>query len=211
MKKCLSEPIPAIFVAARLLHQAGEAHQAGDRQEASRLLMAADDPAVREHTEMLWGAGGRQRFKFITLPDAPPYFAKLDRPLPRMPTKTICARIIARDGYHCRFCGIPVIGADTRKAIRKAYPDAVPWGKTNILQHAALQCMWLQYDHILPNARGGGSDIDNVVVTCAPCNFGRMEHTLEEAQLNDPRLDFRRDTWNGYRSWNGLAQFGAIG
>ena len=44
--------------------------------------------------------------------------------------------------------------------------------------------MWLQFDHLLPNQGGGDSKLDNVVVTCAPCNFGRMDHTLEEVGLD---------------------------
>ncbi|WP_421839919.1 HNH endonuclease [Novosphingobium sp.] len=62
----------------------------------------------------------------------------------------------------------------------------------------------MQFDHVLPNSRGGSSDLDNMAITCAPCNFGRMEYTLEEARLSDPRLEFRRDTWDGYGQWDGL-------
>lgn len=55
-----------------------------------------------------------------------------------------------------------------------------------LLQRAAFLCMWLQYDHILPHSRGGENTLDNIVVTCAPCNFSRMESTLDEAQLLHP-------------------------
>ena len=75
-----------------------------------------------------------------------------------------------------------------REALRKLYPDAVLWGRKNIEQHAALQAMWLQYDHVLPHSHGGGNDIENIVITCAPCNFGRMDHLIEEIGLDDPRL-----------------------
>jgi 5-methylcytosine-specific restriction endonuclease McrA len=47
--------------------------------------------------------------------------------------------------------------------------------------------MWLQYDHLVPHAKGGNNDLENVVVTCAPCNFCRMEYTLEEVGISDPR------------------------
>ncbi len=47
--------------------------------------------------------------------------------------------------------------------------------------------MWLQNDHIIPHSRGGHTTLDNMVITCAPCNFGRMEYTLAEVGLADPR------------------------
>ncbi|WP_425228969.1 HNH endonuclease [Sphingomonas sp.] len=70
-------------------------------------------------------------------------------------------------------------------------------------KHAAFMCLWLQYDHLLPNSRGGESSIDNVVVTCAACNFGRMEATLEEARLENPFLR-ERDPKREPCAWDGL-------
>ena len=83
------------------------------------------------------------------------------------------------------------------------------WGKANARrnneQHAAFQCMWLQFDHILPNQRGGASEAGNVLVTCAPCNFRRMERTCAEARLSDPRDRMPAASWPGYSRWDGLA------
>jgi 5-methylcytosine-specific restriction endonuclease McrA len=59
--------------------------------------------------------------------------------------------------------------------------------------------MWMQFDHLLPHSRGGGNDIENVVVTCAPCNYGRWHWTLEEVGLIDPRTGSVQKT-----SWDGL-------
>ena len=85
---------------------------------------------------------------------------------------------------------------------KKAYPEALTWGSKNIDQHAAFQAMWLQYDHLLPHARGGDNNLDNIVITCAPCNFGRMNWTLDEVGLIDPR------TRQPARSvWTGLEEF----
>ena len=47
--------------------------------------------------------------------------------------------------------------------------------------------MWAQYDHLVPHARRGTNELGNLVITCAPCNFGRMEHCLEDVGLIDPR------------------------
>jgi len=77
-------------------------------------------------------------------------------------------------------------------------PSIAIWGQRNVDCHAALQAMWAQYDHVLPHAYGGGNDLDNLVVTCAPCNFGRMEYTLEDAGLIDPRTRPPvRSSWDG--------------
>lgn len=58
--------------------------------------------------------------------------------------------------------------------------------------------LWLQYDHLLPHARSGTNDLENVVITCAPCNYGRGGYTLEEVGLADPRLrEPVRSTWDG--------------
>jgi hypothetical protein len=105
----------------------------------------------------------------------------------------------AKDGYYCRFCGIPVIRKQIRDLMRKLYREGNLWGPRNADQHAALQCMWAQYDHLVPHSRGGSSsDLNNLVITCAPCNFGRMQYTLEEAALLYPlQREPRRGLWDG--------------
>jgi 5-methylcytosine-specific restriction endonuclease McrA len=124
--------------------------------------------------------------------------AKADREVDRMPTSAEKRELLERDGFHCRFCGIPVIRPEVRRRIRKHYADALPWGRSNASQHAAFQAMWVQYDHVVPHSRGGGSDLDNLVIACAPCNFGRMEYALEEVGLIDPRERAPiRSAWSG--------------
>ena len=84
----------------------------------------------------------------------------------------------------------------------KVYEHLKLWGRKNIEQHAAFQAMWVQYDHVLPIARGGTSTLDNMVITCAACNYGRMDYTLEEVGLTDPRK--RKPMRSG---WDGLERF----
>jgi len=74
----------------------------------------------------------------------------------------------------------------------------VPWGNTNKTQHAGFQCMWAQYDHVLPHARGGSSELDNVYLTCAACNYGSGNFLLEEFDLVHPsERPPRQGGWNG--------------
>ena len=106
--------------------------------------------------------------------------------------------MLNRDGHCCVFCGIPVIRAEVRKEFTRLYPEALVWGRRNIEQHAAFQAMWLQYDHLVPHSRGGNNDLENLVITCAPCNFGRMEYTVEEVGLINPMSCERsKIAWTG--------------
>lgn len=115
-----------------------------------------------------------------------------------MPDKAALRAVVWRDGHHCRFCGIPVIRSEVRNHLRKLLPEAVRWGRSNASQHTAFQAMWLQYDHIVPHARGGDNSIGNVVVTCAPCNYARMDYTLDELGLENPlSREPRRSNWDG--------------
>jgi hypothetical protein len=204
LRRCLSEPIPEIFVAAQRMSEAADAHLVGEFAEAEKLFALANDPMVWSFTDRAWGVGSKARHSFIPIPDPPPYLSRLNRPHPRMPTSQTERAVVARDGHHCRFCGMPVVSSAIRRMMTAAYPEAVPWGSTNATQHAGFQCMWLQFDHVLPNSRGGTSDLDNIVVACAPCNFGRMEYTLAEAQIVDPLRSQCAPFWAGAARWDGL-------
>jgi len=92
-----------------------------------------------------------------------------------------------------------VIRKEVRTLLSKCYPNALRWERTNLGQHAAFQAMWAQYDHVLAHARGGDNSVDNTILTCAPCNFGKMNYTLEELNLIDPRSRPRLSS-----SWDGL-------
>ncbi|MGQ3101125.1 MAG: HNH endonuclease [Sphingopyxis solisilvae] len=208
-RRSLLIPIPEIFLAAEQILRALEKHACGEKAEAEHLLQTANIDVVRAYTEQAWGRGATARYGFVTVADAPPRLSPADRPKPRMPDSSTRAAVISRDGYHCRFCGIPVVDATLRRLIAARYPAAVGWGSTNNTQHAAFQCMWLQFDHILPNSRGGSSLVDNVVIACAACNFGRMETTLEEARLLHP-LEFDPPIlWERHEVWDGLERFRA--
>jgi hypothetical protein len=66
--------------------------------------------------------------------------------------------------------------------------------------------MRLQFDHLLPDSRGGETTLENLVITCAPCNYGHHHFTLEEIGLIDPRTAPAHDR-RGMDSWDGLERF----
>lgn len=196
-RTCLRDPIPELFEAARYLDEAVSAHLEGDRERADALIRRADIAAITVWTESLWGIGGPWS-RPLPVANPLPLVPKDQRIKARMPGKAEIALLLARDGFHCRFCGIPVVRAEVRAVIRLAYPVALRWGTRNADQHAGFQALWLQYDHLLPHARGGTNELSNMLVTCAPCNNGRSNLTLEEVGLTDPRLrEPVRSAWDG--------------
>jgi 5-methylcytosine-specific restriction endonuclease McrA len=197
MRRCLRDPVPEIEQAARHLDEAVTAHLSGAFARAEELIRLTDSPQIREWADSLWGPGGPWS-KPITAATAPATITKEQRFPVRMPNAAERRHLHERDGYHCRFCGIPVIRKEVRERIRKRYPQALQWGKTNRSQHAAFQTMWVQYDHVVPHARGGTNGLENVVIACAPCNYGRGNRTLDEVGLLDPRrYPPVQSTWDG--------------
>ncbi|MBR7801158.1 HNH endonuclease [Undibacterium fentianense] len=209
------EPIPEIYKCAELIRTAVEAHISGNSEVASDLFNLANDIAVREWLESIWGKSSPY-VKFKSVPNSLPILSKEDRLEVRMPSGQQKASLLRRDGFYCRFCEIPVIRKEVRHYLHTIYPNTLPWGRKNISQHAAFQVMWAQYDHIIPHARGGTNSLENMVITCAACNFGRMDFTLEEVGIEDPRSRLiKRGLWNGMEhvlplrqrvEWNHVSQ-----
>lgn len=196
-RKCLRSPIPEIALASRLLEEAVTAHQLGHSARADELIRLADMPEVREWGYSLWGKKS-PHIQFRQILGSPPILDPAQRTGSRMPSRALKHLLLQRDGYHCRFCGIPLIRMEVRALLHTLYPAALPWPKVSAGQHAAFLTMWVQYDHILPHARGGTTDLENLVIACAPCNFGRVQHTLDEVGLEDPRVrELFRSNWDG--------------
>lgn len=202
---CLRDPIPEITEAARTLDEAVSAHLRGDSASAEHLIRSTNTPILRDFIESMWGANSPHvRVRPVALPL--PSNAPTEKVTQRMPSAAEKQALHDRDGYNCRFCGIPVIRKEVRVKIAAVYPTALPWGRQNALQHAAFQVLWAQYDHVIPHAHGGTNDPSNMVVACAACNYARVAYTLEEVGLSDPRL---REPVRS--NWDGLERFTRVG
>ena len=116
----------------------------------------------------------------------------------RMPGKELTDGIFARDGYHCRFCGVRVVVPAARRVLAATMPDALCWQGPATALHAAFLYVSATSDHVIPHSRGGTNDPENLVTTCWPCNFGRGGYLLEQMGLSDPRdRPLILDGWDG--------------
>ena len=186
-RRYILEPIAELFEAAQLLDMAATAHIEGRTEAATQLIRQADKQEIFDWSETLWGPKKQSIHRYRIDPEKPP-LALEEKRAPGRISSAVEQEVIARDGYICRFCGIPVIHQKAQSVLRKAYPDALRWGSKNTDKHAAFQAMDLDIDHIVPRSLGGQNVSDNLVVTCAPCNCARGNHTLAEMGLVDPRL-----------------------
>jgi 5-methylcytosine-specific restriction endonuclease McrA len=200
LRLCFLPPIPQIAVATQYLDEAVSAHLAGNQELADQRIRQADMPEIYKWTDSIWRPGS-PHVRINRLTKMPPIVPKLIRAKPYMPSLTGKRNLFLRDGYHCRYCGVPVIRSEVRRALRLLFPEALRWTTDRRYpeqQHAAFQALEAHYDHLLAHSRGGGCEPENMVITCAPCNYGKDCWTLEALALADPRdRDPIRSSWDG--------------
>lgn len=205
LRDCFRDPIPEIFDAANLLDQAVSAHLDGDVARADKCIRAADFPVIGEWLDPIWSGHNNEIRSIRIVEGLPPVLPKEQRCQPRDATPAMKKALLQLDGFHCRLCGIPLVRPEVRKFLKKLYPDAVRWTGTRARdQHRGLQVMWAQYDHVVVHSRGGPTTLENLVVTCPACNFGRDRYMMSEVGLRDPRAHSRSSTWVNWRTWDGL-------
>jgi hypothetical protein len=68
--------------------------------------------------------------------------------------------------------------------------------------HGAAVALRACADHVVPHARGGQTNAENLVTACWPCNFAKAGYAIEEIGIEDPRLRPPRtaDDWDGLMS-----------
>ena len=188
MKHCIKDPVPALFAARDNLATAVDAHLSGDVETARRKFKAADTLAVFFWLNPCWY--DVEKNVVLAHPAGDTFVVpKEQRDRDRTIAAAVKAKVLARDGRRCRYCGLPVIAAGIRKIAHALYPEAVPWDSRDLRrQHAAFGALWLQYDHVVPHSHGGRSTAENVVITCGLCNFAKHGYTLLQLGLSDPRL-----------------------
>ena len=119
------------------------------------------------------------------------------------PETELPLEVFARDSYRCRYCDSQLFAvAAFRRYEKKVGGEVFPLSgmKGNRPKAGASLVFRPVADHVDPWSRGGTTDLDNLVTSCWPCNFGKMEYTVQELGISDPRsrppVD---DGWNGLR------------
>jgi 5-methylcytosine-specific restriction endonuclease McrA len=160
--------------------------------------------SVRDWIESLWGSANKwpeqRHYKRLRTVEGLPKqnIALKDR----MPGALHRRSLVDRDGFNCRYCGLPTIPKFVRERVSKDYPDEVPWGSSNDTQHAGFQALWLQFDHVVPHSFGGTSELENLVISCAGCNYCKEGYRIEQLGLDHP---LRRPVLK--TSWDGLVRY----
>lgn len=117
----------------------------------------------------------------------------------REPAVRTVARVYARDGYQCRYCGGKVVLTPVMRLLSRLHPEAFPY-QVNWkagLTHPAFAALSATLDHVVPVALGGDSLAeDNLVCACWSCNLRKSDLTMDAVgfMLTDRPAD---PAWDG--------------
>jgi 5-methylcytosine-specific restriction endonuclease McrA len=149
-----------------------------------------------EHGQM----SGRHRARKLNIP-APDEIPKELRDPVRSPKK-LQEQVFKRDGYRCRYCGQRLISQKFMRAfIKELNSPTFQRGATNLGTHGIIHATWPVADHIKPWNYGGSTSMENLVSSCAACNYGKDGYTCTQLGIADPRLfEPEADEWDGLDS-----------
>jgi 5-methylcytosine-specific restriction endonuclease McrA len=193
---CLLNPPKEINLASKLLDAAADALLARRFSLARDLIVGADLPEIRAYAIRVVGKMSTEVHRITRLPKSLP---KDQRDPRRMPAGHAEYAIYERDSWHCRFCGSRVIDRKARNVFAKQFGIESRWTSKEFQRHATLHAMAASLDHVVPHARGGTNETDNLITACYCCQFGRGNLTLEEAELSEPheRPPISDPSWDG--------------
>jgi 5-methylcytosine-specific restriction endonuclease McrA len=146
-----------------------------------------------EHGQM----SGRHRKNLFGIPK-PELIPENLRDSLRAPKKYQNA-VFNRDNYHCRYCGSRLISQQVIKTFIKALDsEQFKRGPTNLDTHGILHAAWPVADHVVPWNMGGKTNLENLVASCAACNYGKDGYTCEQIGISNPytRVPIQ-DGWDG--------------
>lgn len=193
----LRTPIPEVGIAADLLAMAVESLLLGDSIKARSYLVQADLPALRAYTRSIQSEVTREVHRVRDVPGLPRGIPRAERGL-RQPSRSQALEIYRRDGFRCRYCGCRIILPAAQSVLSALVPGAVRWGSRDDELNAAFYTLKGVLDHVDPHAHGGGSDPENLVVACQPCNYGKGNWFIQQIGISDPRLRPPQvDEWDG--------------
>ena len=99
-------------------------------------------------------------------------------------TASMKRELFTRDGWHCRFCEVPVVSPAARKILTDR--AGLRWGSRKQMIHGGMVAVLASHDHVMPRSWGGADSLDNLVTACWPCQFSRLNGRLADCGLADP-------------------------
>lgn len=112
------------------------------------------------------------------------------------------ARVFARDGFTDRYFGQPLVFPGALRAMSVLAPEIVPY-HPNWKQSMTHPAFWSHYptiDHVVPLARGGADDEENVVTTSMLRNAAKANWLVSELGWPAPTAAASTD-WDGLLPW----------
>jgi 5-methylcytosine-specific restriction endonuclease McrA len=173
--------------------------EAGILDEAEVLLTNLDSDQLRQQFYATW-----KEYDHLNKEAMKPLsqYPKVKKVGKRMPPAAVVREVYERDFWACRWCGTPVIADKPIKAMHKLFPATFKKGTTNDSMHGLMLSSRVSLDHVLPHSFGGTNDIENLVTSCWPCQFGRGNDLIERLGLSDPRESEPIPT-----DWDGCSRF----
>lgn len=111
-------------------------------------------------------------------------------------------RVFVRDGFVDRYSGSLLVFPPVLRVLTALLPDEFPFHR-NWKMNKTHQAYWELFptlDHVVPVARGGQADEENLVSTSMLRNSAKANSTLEELGWHlHPPGDMKR--WDGMLTW----------
>ncbi|MDA1313550.1 MAG: HNH endonuclease [Acidobacteria bacterium] len=90
--------------------------------------------------------------------------------------------VFERDGFRCRYCGRCVVMPPVLRLLSICFVEVFPYhlhGKMDV-SHLAFWRDIASCDHLIPVARGGISEVENLVTACYMCNSIKQNWLVDE-------------------------------
>jgi len=153
-------------------------------EDANEVLASLDSDKLRLQFYATWKEYDRLNSEALKPLNHYPKIKKVDK---RMPPAAVVREVYERDFWTCRWCDTPVIAEKPIKAMHKLFPLTFEKGTTNDSMHGLMLSSRVSLDHVRPHSFGGTNEIENLVTSCWPCQFGRGNDLIERLGLSDPR------------------------
>jgi hypothetical protein len=139
-------------------------------------------------------AAARERLVTVSNWGSPSVFERSNRCVPA----AVQVSTFKRDKFVCRYCGRHTVISPLLRLLSIAFGDIFPYQRNWRMDscHAGYWRDVASCDHLIPIARMGTSDLDNLVTACYMCNSIKQNWLVEELRwhLHPVPTD---DGWDG--------------